>query len=69
MPVMDGMEATRGIRQYESEQSLKPATIIALTGLASDAAQQEAFDSGFDLYMIKPVKFQALGEILKKHGH
>lgn len=69
MPVMDGMMATRVIRRHEQESSLTPTQIIALTGLASAEAQQEAFSSGFDRYLIKPVKFKALTELLLKIAH
>lgn len=61
---MDGMESTRRIREYERENNLSKATIIALTGLASATAQQEAESSGIDVYMPKPVKFQELRPLL-----
>lgn len=65
MPVMDGFEATRQIRICEKKHGLEPATIIALTGLASEESQQEAFGSGMDLFLTKPVKLQELGAILR----
>ncbi|KAK9794103.1 hypothetical protein SCARD494_05680 [Seiridium cardinale] len=64
MPVMDGLEATRRIRELELMQQLKPVTIIALTGLASANAQQEAYTSGINLYMTKPVRFKELAKVL-----
>lgn len=64
MPIMNGMEATRRIREHEQENGLSRATVIALTGLASAAAQQEAESSGIDVYMPKPVKFQELRPLL-----
>ena len=64
MPIMDGLEATRRIRAFEKSHKFQPATIIALTGLASDEAQQEAFASGIDLFLTKPVKLKELGSIL-----
>ncbi|PNP39366.1 hypothetical protein TGAMA5MH_08784 [Trichoderma gamsii] len=68
MPVMDGFEATRCIRAYEREHQLKPCIIFALTGLASESAQQEAFGSGVDLFLTKPVKLKELGAILRSRG-
>ncbi|KAI9672393.1 MAG: hypothetical protein M1817_003415 [Caeruleum heppii] len=44
----------------------KPALIIAVTGLASSRDQNEAFASGIDLFMTKPVKFRELGEFLDR---
>lgn len=64
MPVMDGLEATRGIREFERKHKVTSATIIALTGLASSGAQQEAFASGIDMFMTKPVRLKNLAEVL-----
>jgi CheY-like chemotaxis protein len=64
MPVMNGMESARAIRTLEGERGQKPVTIIALTGLASASAQQEAFSSGINFFLTKPVSFNALREIL-----
>lgn len=65
MPEMDGLEATRQIRAYERDNSLAPVTIIALTGLASSEAQQEAHASGVNLFLIKPVRLVDLEVVLK----
>lgn len=68
MPIMDGFEATRRIRAYERDNHIEPAIIFALTGLASESAQQEAFGSGVDLFLTKPVKLKELGMILRSRG-
>lgn len=65
MPIMNGFEATRRIRELESARNrLSPALIIALTGLASSRDQAEAFTSGIDLFMTKPVSFREVGQLL-----
>ena len=75
MPIMNGFEATRAIRELEDEKQrrreeldgtakMKPALIIALTGLASAKDQAEAFASGVDLFMTKPVSFKEIGQLL-----
>ncbi|KAK6073689.1 hsp90-like protein [Seiridium cupressi] len=66
MPVMDGFEATREMRAHEQENKLSRCTIYALTGLASAGAQQEAFASGIDLFLTKPVKLTELSHILEE---
>jgi CheY-like chemotaxis protein len=66
MPVMDGYEATQHIRTYEKKHSLPPATIIALTALGSEAAYQEAFGSGCDMFLTKPVKLKDLTRIIEE---
>lgn len=75
MPVMNGFEATRAIRELEKtrdrDQPSNPAMIIALTGLASGRDHSEAFACGVDLYMTKPVSFRQVGRLLdnwKAHG-
>jgi CheY-like chemotaxis protein len=65
MPVMNGFEATRAIRRFEADQKLKPAMIIALTGLANGRDQAEGFASGCDIYMTKPVSFKELARLLQ----
>lgn len=64
MPRMDGLEATRKIRAFEQGNGMEASKVIALTGLASAEAQQEAFSSGVDQFMTKPVRLRELGEVL-----
>lgn len=66
MPVMDGLASTREIRRYEHEKGVMPAKIVALTGLASAQAQEEAIGSGIDDYLPKPVKFAELKKLVEK---
>lgn len=67
---MNGFEATRAIRLIEESRRTSgpddrpPALIIALTGLASSGDQSEAFTSGVDLFMTKPVSFKEVGRLL-----
>ena len=65
MPVMDGLESTRHMRAFERAKGLRPATIIALTGMASASAQQEAFASGVDIFLTKPVRLKELIKVLE----
>ena len=66
MPIMDGYEATQHIRTYEKKHSLPAATIVALTALGSEAAYQEAFGSGCDMFLTKPVKLKDLTKIIEE---
>jgi len=65
MPICDGFEATRRIREFEKTDGTPPATIIALTGLGDAGAREEAFASGVDLFLTKPVKLKELSKILE----
>jgi CheY-like chemotaxis protein len=64
MPILNGFEATRQIRGFEKQKGVEAATIVALTGLGSASAQQEAFSSGVDLFLTKPVRLKELSKIL-----
>ncbi|KAL3473136.1 hypothetical protein BJX99DRAFT_261681 [Aspergillus californicus] len=75
MPVMDGFEASRKIRQFEkdyfdkspdSKPSWHPTTIIASTGLDSADAQREAFSSGVNDFITKPVSRQKIQSLLQR---
>ncbi|KAL6706115.1 hypothetical protein ACN47E_006031 [Coniothyrium glycines] len=66
MPVLDGMSATRAVREYERDNNLPRSSIVALTGLASASAKLEALNSGVDHFMTKPVNFLALGQLLRR---
>lgn len=68
MPVMDGMESTRRIREFEGENEMERAYVIALTGLASAQAQSDAMAAGIDVFLPKPVKFAELRKMLNKEG-
>ncbi|OIW25120.1 hypothetical protein CONLIGDRAFT_718019 [Coniochaeta ligniaria NRRL 30616] len=66
MPVMDGLASAREIRKYERGRGQKPCTIIALTGLGSADSQNDAFSSGMDLFLTKPVRLSHLRKILSE---
>lgn len=68
MPIMDGLESTRQIRHFERSHKLSPVTVIAITGLGSTSAREEAFASGLDLFLTRPVRMNELAEILKQRG-
>jgi CheY-like chemotaxis protein/anti-sigma regulatory factor (Ser/Thr protein kinase) len=61
MPIMDGYEAVKLIKEYNSD-----ITVIAQTGHAMEAEIQELKKSEFDDYLIKPVDEFKLLEMLKK---
>ncbi|KAK5944522.1 hypothetical protein PMZ80_003804 [Knufia obscura] len=66
MPVMDGLESTRKIREFEKESQAKtPATIIAITGVGSESVRKEAMDAGMSQFLTKPVKFRTLQQLLE----
>jgi CheY-like chemotaxis protein len=65
MPVMDGLEATRRIRSFESESGTH-IPIIALTAGAMDGDRENCLNAGMDDFISKPIILKALTQILAK---
>lgn len=64
MPIMNGFEASRKIRGLEKKEGWKASVIVAVTGLASYESQREAYSSGINLFLSKPVPLKELGKIV-----
>ena len=64
MPVMDGLEATRRIRERERTFSLPRVPVIALTADIRDESRDECQEAGADCHLVKPVRIARLLEIL-----
>jgi len=56
MPGMDGIEASRRIREIEQSTGRNPVFICALTANILPADQQQCFDAGMNHYLNKPLK-------------
>jgi PAS domain S-box-containing protein len=61
MPEMDGIEATRIIRQKWQATGPK---IIAVTAHALDGDRERCIESGMNSYVVKPVKMEELKSVL-----
>jgi two-component system, sensor histidine kinase and response regulator len=65
MPVMDGVTATRRIRDYEGWRPRTP--IVALTANAMTNQAERCFAAGMDGFLTKPIDTQRLLEMLDKY--
>jgi CheY-like chemotaxis protein len=72
LPKLDGLAATRQIRQYKEARN---TPIVAISAHDSPESRTEALAAGCDEYVTKPIDFDQLGEVLKhflsadRHGN
>ena len=65
MPEMDGLEATRQIRIFESENpDRNPAHICAITANRSTEDEENCYRAGMTSYISKPFRLEELNRVL-----
>ena len=64
MPIKNGYQACREIREWEKGLGLRPTPIMALTANAMPEERVAAADAGFTDYLTKPVDFNVLGTMM-----
>jgi CheY-like chemotaxis protein len=62
MPELDGLEATRIIRQYRPDG----LRIIAVTASAPEETREKCLEAGMDDYVSKPIKMKELANLLNR---
>ena len=65
MPVMDGLEATRQIRNPQSTVRNHQVPIIAMTAHALQGDRELCLEAGMNDYITKPVSFDGLVKVMK----
>jgi PAS domain S-box-containing protein len=66
MPEVDGLAATRAIRQWENEHGLSPTPIIAITASVLEDDVNRSLAAGCDEHVSKPVKKPVLLAAIRK---
>ncbi|MEF2967546.1 response regulator [Paenibacillus sp. M1] len=66
MPVMDGLEATRQIREFQRKNEGGPK-IIAMTANVMDGIKAKCLEAGMDGYISKPLKLSSVKSLISKY--
>ena len=70
MPSMDGMDATKEIRHFETQhtavETMKPIPVVALTANAMKGDKEKYLEVGMDDYVPKPFKREDLQRVIEK---
>lgn len=64
MPILDGIETTKLIREKEASTNLDRIPIIALTAQATTDFEAKCKEAGMDDYITKPIPFDNLTRII-----
>ena len=66
MPEMDGLEATRRIRNPQSAVLNHEIPIIAMTAHASQGYQERCLEAGMNDYISKPIEPQMVADVIRR---
>ncbi|NVJ61322.1 MAG: response regulator [Gammaproteobacteria bacterium] len=66
MPVLDGYQATKKIREHEQINRLKKTPIIALTANAMKHDIERCYASGMDYFIAKPIQLDKLYKVINE---
>lgn len=66
MPIMDGYETTRCIREWEKSNGQGGTPIIALTADALPGTETQCRQAGMNDYLAKPVRKESLRQVLSR---
>jgi CheY-like chemotaxis protein len=63
MPRLDGLGATRRIREHEV---LRDVPVIAITAFGTEGFQRAAYDVGVSGYLTKPIEFRRMHQLIAR---
>ena len=68
MPVMDGLDATRAMRDWERVQNAAPLPILALTADAFKESAGQSAAAGFTAHLTKPIAKATLMDAIRRYA-
>jgi CheY-like chemotaxis protein len=66
LPVMDGYEVARRLRERQPEG--ESPRLVALTGYGLENDRQRSFDAGFQAHLVKPIDLERLHMLLQERN-
>ncbi len=63
MPTLDGLGATRRIREHDQ---LREVPIIAITAFGTEGFQRAAYDAGVSGYLTKPLDLDRMHQLIAR---
>ena len=63
MPTLDGLGATRRIR---NDEQLKNTPVIAMTAFGTEGFQRAAYDVGVSGYVTKPIDLDKMAQLIAR---
>lgn len=63
LPSLDGLGATRRIREYDA---LREVPIVAITAFGTEGFQRAAYDAGVSGYLTKPIDFDRMHQLIAR---
>lgn len=68
MPILDGLSATRNLRELEQQHGWSRLPVIAMTAFVTPAEIQRCLDAGMDAHLGKPFEPDMLRQVLLNHA-
>ena len=66
MPIMNGIESTMKIIEFEKENNIPHTPISAITANIANIGETECLDVGMDDYIAKPIAGNSIVDVLEK---
>lgn len=63
LPTLDGLGATRRIRDYEA---LRDVPVVAITAFGTEGFQRAAYDAGVSGYLTKPIDLDRMHQLIAR---
>lgn len=69
MERMDGVTATRKLRQWEADNGLEPTPVVALTAHAVQTQIELCSEAGMNAYLTKPIEVDKLENLIRNYAN